>query len=188
MEQKVGNVPLSVFMKATYAVIERCLALPNRVKPQYTGGHYSFMDLAHSSKNIYTLGFGHCTEEWSEMSYKMSQEKILRLLSKLPLGHFSSWQSRDRDNGQFGGAVISPVGSQGAKLGQTVLSSSSGLTEHEDEACMLVRGLILRWMTVDDIEEFVTISGNDVCGQLLCTCEDLFDVFGAYLEEVSRSV
>ena len=85
---------------------------------------------------IFTIPFGEIPEEKRQKYFELSQEKATRLFSQvnmhLPDGHTSSFQSRNEENEQYGGAIY-------VNCHSTVfILSFSGMPELIDEAMMLV--------------------------------------------------
>lgn len=78
--------------------------------------------------------------EKAEKYYRLSQGKIL-CLAQHP-EHDTSWESRDPDNGRYGGAVRTPYG----------IVSCSGLCESDDTAVVLVFSQTLRLLSEERVK------------------------------------
>ena len=84
--------------------------------------------------------------------YLFSGEKGERVVLNNPLGHVSSWQSRDPEQDKWGGAI---------RAGDFVLSFS-GLPELADEALMLAVALDLNLLTLEEANRIADISNNHI--------------------------
>jgi hypothetical protein len=95
-------------------------------------GYLTLLDKI-KGKIILTLPFGEIPEEKKEKYFSFSQEKAWRLFSQIKNGHFDSFQSRNEEENQYGGAVYF-----GSYLKNMVFSFSSERPELIDEAIILV--------------------------------------------------
>ena len=120
-------------------------------------------------KIVLVVEVGDCS---SKESLKFCQEKALRVQE---FDLISSWQNRDRDKGQYGGAIGAPACSLGLAIGHDMIISVSGFSELEDEAFALVVALALKWITEDDISRIASISDNSVVYRLIKACAELFE-------------
>lgn len=83
-------------------------------------------------------------------------EKVARLFSHLDEGHRSSWESRDPENGKWGGAVPGSDGNHVMGVG------FSGLPELADEAISLIVCVKVGYLTLEQAIEIAQISSNSV--------------------------
>jgi hypothetical protein len=93
--------------------------------------------------------------EVSDEDYQRYEKNALEKASRLSRfahadNHVSSWQSRDPDNGQYGGAVVA--------TGMVI--SFSGLPEFLDEHLVIQVGLYFHRIGGSVIKEILTISGS----------------------------
>ena len=88
-----------------------------------------------------------------------SREKAERLSQYKE--HRSSWQSRVFEEKKYGGAV---------KTNDGEVLSLSGFTEFGDAAFCLVTLIMRDWMTLEEAEEIIKISGNDFFHKLYEAC------------------
>lgn len=95
-------------------------------------GYFTLRDAVFGSVML-VCQIGICPDDKAEIFFQNSLEKGQRLFSNFAHQHKSSWQSRDGVT-KFGGAVFIP---------QLILSFSSGLLEHADEAIMLMLAINL---------------------------------------------
>jgi len=172
--QKIGNVPRVSFLLIAEEVMARFLALPANPKPERAGGFMAVLDKS-VPKMLFVNELGICHPELAERCFGYCQEKVRRLLANEAEGHVSSWQSRDEENHQYGGAVRAPAEGLGASSGKDLIGAVSGLVEHGDEAVTLVIWMIFRWVTLTEAKQIVEISQNPYFEQLLKNCNDLFD-------------
>jgi len=56
------------------------------------------------------------------------------------------------------------------------MGSFSGLVEHGDEALVLITWLALDWITWKDVDNFVSISKNDLFFPLATSCRKVLDI------------
>lgn len=85
---------------------------------------------------------------WDSRSFHYTQEKAHRLATYTT--HFTSWQSRDVDRKQYGGAI---------EAGDFILSCS-GFPEHGDEAVDTLIARILHLINMNQAMEIMAISDN----------------------------
>ena len=88
---------------------------------------------------------------------ELAQEKARRLAEHPD--HWSSWQSRNPDEGKWGGAV-----NAGAYI-----FSFSGLPELADEAAMLLTALSLGFLLEERAAAFAQYSGNELFYKMMAT-------------------
>lgn len=111
-----------------YPTIEEIIARANDLLPEEkhrSGGYLTIRD-AKSNEIILVLACGIIPPEKRLKYLRLSQEKGHRLFN-LP-GHYSSWESRNPDNNEFGGAL----------KGYRYIYSFSGHQEEADETISLV--------------------------------------------------
>jgi hypothetical protein len=98
-------------------------------------GYLTLMD-GIKGEIAFTVPFGEIPAEKSEKYFKLSQEKATRLFSQvnmhLPNGHTTSFESRNTENEEYGGAIYINCRST------IFILSFSGMPELIDEAMMLV--------------------------------------------------
>lgn len=135
---------------AWYAV---ALAVAHLKDPDRLGSYFCLILHEEGSAPI---GFCHepvgiVKPEKAEKYFDLSAEKATRLNRMYDeRGDLSSWQSRNPDQQQWGGAIIA---------GGWVLSCS-GLPELWDEAVMLATAVISGFLTYADAKSIADISGN----------------------------
>ncbi len=97
---------------------------------------------------------------------RMSADKQMRYMNLAPEkanrllccgDHVSSWQSRNPEIDQWGGAV----------RGNRYIRSFSGFPEALDEASMLLHALLCRDMTIDRAQQIARISRNEHIDKML---------------------
>jgi len=184
MYKKTGILSIDLINVAEI-ILANFIKLPENPKPERTGGYMA----VYQSKEIPRMGeenltyvkwpitvteIGVCPPDMRR-TFGISQEKPDRLHQHLPEGHISSWESRDFDNREYGGGIITPPQSNGYDEGKGKMGSFSGLVEHGDEALVLVEWLYFNWIMWDDAQKFMNISGNDLLVPLIEACkQDLF--------------
>jgi hypothetical protein len=126
-KKKVGILPgfeLEKIISSTKESIEKLTQMFEEEKKNY--GFLTIMD-----KDGYLLlpptEIGNVPLEKREKYSSYSLEKAKRLQSNIKR-HFTSYESRDPENGKWGGAI---------SVNNNLIFSFSGLTEHGDEAIML---------------------------------------------------
>jgi len=91
-------------------------------------------------------------EKWSAYSYN-SEEKGARLISThFELGHMTSYESRDPDNGKWGGAIVA----------DNYILSFSGLPEQADEAVMMAVAIELDLLSLINAEDIAKRNNNEI--------------------------
>lgn len=93
---------------------------------------------------------GECPWHRAERRFRLSQEKATRLAAHPD--HFSSWQSRNPDKDQWGGAIRT----------RGPIVSFSGLPEKADEAICLATAWRCGLIDTVTIDELVKVSDNEV--------------------------
>lgn len=82
-----------------------------------------------------------------------TQEKPDRLLEHPT--HILSWQSRNPDANQWGGAIILPMG-----VTHSIVIAFSGFPEMVDEAFCLALAVQMKWVSITAANEIAAISSN----------------------------
>lgn len=100
------------------------------------GGYFTLF-IREDNRVLTTTLIGDISDEKAEKSRAFSPEKALRLRDHPE--HNSSHQSRNLDEGKWGGAIATIY----------YILSFSGLPELWDEALMLLAAILLDWMTPD---------------------------------------
>lgn len=93
-----------------------------------SGGYLTLFN-ATNKQMVFSIPLGEIPKEKEEKYRTLSLEKAIRLSGKLDDGDASSWQSRDPEKQQWGGAV---------SIGEGFILSFSGLPELADEALVLL--------------------------------------------------
>jgi len=176
--QTIGVIPREQFLRIAEAVLARFLALPENPKPEKKGGYLAVLDCLDSGwvKMLFVNELGYCEPERANAYLGYCQEKARRLVGlRLEAGHISAWQSRSTYKEAYGGAIVAPAGGAGYSDGKDLVVAFSGLTEHGDEALVLVIWMIFRWITLTEARQIVEISENKLFEPLMIACNDLFD-------------
>ncbi|MFA4834139.1 MAG: hypothetical protein WC619_04840 [Patescibacteria group bacterium] len=160
------------FLEVAETVMERFTALPENPDKIRTGGFLAVME---NGKMVMAIELGVCSPEKAEKYFVLCQEKARRLSALSGEGHFSSWQSRDTEDGRYGGGITAPSDSGGVIAGQGMVGAVSGLSEYGDEAVTLVIWMVFRWLVLGDAKRIIDISVNPLFVPLLEACNDLFD-------------
>lgn len=101
---------------------------------------------------------GRPDEQEKETYFILSQEKADRLgVNHNLLGHLSSFQSRDPVKNKWGGSIIVRD-----EFNCPYILSFAGLTEHENEAVMLLVGISKGWLTEIEAIHIAKLSDNEV--------------------------
>lgn len=128
------------------------LAHPENTDKERKGGYVYLYDIK-DNVSLMHLSVGDLANRPKEKVTKyieFSQEKAMRLLSWLPQGNVSSWQSRNEPIEKYGGAIRA----------RRYILSFSGLSEHQDEAVCALTALRLGWINLDEVHRIAVISGN----------------------------
>ncbi len=159
----IGGVPRKLFLEVAEEVLRRFVSLPQNPNPA-DKGCYICMKQTNGSKTLLIVELGNYT---GIDSFKLCQEKANRLLYNNQVsGHISSWQSRDVDHDQYGGAIMAPKDSLGEDKGD-MIGSVSGFVEKGDEAVILVIWMVFRWITLKEARQIAAISDNELFEPLL---------------------
>lgn len=128
------------------------------IEPPRTGGYLTVLsveDRPHSVP-LLVVQIGELTTEKIIKYHAFSREKAARLALNYT-EHRSSWQNRDPDRDQWGGAI---------NTGRHILSFS-GLPELADEALMLAVALELGLLSNQQAKQIADISDNQIFRQLV---------------------
>jgi hypothetical protein len=174
MPQIVGGVLREDFIRVAEEIFARYIAMPDNPKPDRVGAYLSVFDKS-QQKILLVLELGSCKAEMADRWFHYSLEKLERLWGNRSKGHITSWQSRDKGMFKYGGAITAPDDSQGLKEGHKLIGSIAGLTDHGEEAILLVIWLKFSWLAMEDAKKIAQISGNHLFQVLLKNCKDLFD-------------
>jgi hypothetical protein len=169
---KIGGVQREDFIRAAEEVFAKYIVMPDNPKPDRVGAYLSVFDKS-QQKMLFVIELGYCKPEMADRWFHYSLEKLERLWSNRSKGHISSWQSRDKGMYKYGGAITAPEDSKGLKEGHKLIGSIAGLTDHSEEAILLVIWLKFAWLTMDDAKRIAQISGNRLFKELLKECKDL---------------
>ncbi len=82
--------------------------------------------------------------------FALCQEKATRLLSLTEEGHVSSWQSREPDQGRYGGAIVT----------SDFVFGFSGLTEEGDEGVLVRACFDVGMLSLDSVQTIASTSCN----------------------------
>jgi hypothetical protein len=171
---KIGGVHREDFIRVAEEVFARFLAMSDNPKPDRVGAYLSIFDKS-QQKILLVIELGYCKPEMADRWFHYSLEKLERLWNNRSKGHISSWQSRDKGLYKYGGAITAPDDSKGLKEGHKLIGSMAGLTDHGEEAILLVMWLKFKWLTLEDEKKITHISGNRLFKLLLKDCKGLFD-------------
>lgn len=175
MRNIIGGVPRDQILSVAGEVLERLLALPENRNPERTGGYLTILNKK-TGKRYFINEVGDCLPEMDHDCFYFCEEKSIRLENhNIARGDISAWESRLRIDFKYGGAIVAPDDSKGLEEGRDLIGSFSGTYEHSEEAILLVIWMIFRWLTLEDAEKIIAISGNQLFGPLLNVCNDLFD-------------
>ncbi len=141
------------------SILEDCLGVIGPQDPPRTGGHFRVYDL-NTGDQIVWCSVGEVNGERGAKYARFSREKAVRLQNThKELGHSSSWQSRDKGQEMWGGAVALK------KAG--LIFSFSGLPEKADEALCLVVGRTLGLIDKEDARAIAETSTNTYYAMLM---------------------
>ncbi len=129
-------------IKIAEKVFQEYIKLPEELtnRSDRKGGYLTVLNTQINRIEAIRL-FGELPKEKAVKCIKISQEKANRLYQKIfveNLNHLTSWESRDPDNTQYGGAVYNPY-----CIYNNYILSFSGLPEIGDEICMLVLQVLI---------------------------------------------
>jgi len=165
--QTIGGVSRNEVLSVAEEVVKVFLTLPENKKPERTGGYLTIRDKL-TGKIYFINEIGLCLPEMDEKCFRFSQEKVNRLCNaNLMLGHISAWQSRDREQYRYGGAIMAPSDSLGLEAGRNLIGGFSGIDEHSEETILLVIWIVFQWITLEDAGKITAISGNPLFEPLL---------------------
>jgi hypothetical protein len=171
--QKICGVDREDFIRVSEEVLARYLMMPDNPRPDRIGAYLSVFD-KNQQKMLLVIELGSCKPEMAERWFHYSLEKVDRLWNYRSKGHITSWQSRDQGTYKFGGAITAPDDSRGLQEGHRLIGSLAGLTDHSEEAILLIIWMKFQWLTIEDADKIAHISGNRLFHPLLKSCNDLF--------------
>jgi len=123
---------------------------PDLQKSPKKGGFLTIIDRITGYKYL-TVIIGEVPSNKMEKYAELSGEKAERLFRTFnELKHQSSWESRDPDNGKWGGAITAA----------DLIISFSGLTEAGDEAVCLDIAYKLNWSNYNEITKIAENNNN----------------------------
>lgn len=125
---------MSKIIEAVISGLETWLTLPNNPSPEKQGGYLAVFD--HRGHLGFVCRIGEVPDDKADKYFALAVEKGRRLISRYD--HSSSFESRDPNADQWGGAV---------RMNNGWIFSFSGLPELADEALMLISGVSIRWLT-----------------------------------------
>lgn len=166
-ESRDGNIERAFeYAEELMEIITKYDLLPLE-KRDRTGGAFVFFEPNHNWVTIFPIGNIRSTSEETSgqraaQFIHFGTEKAIRL-SKNP-DHQTSWQSRDVDAKQYGGAI------RIAFNGGYFIFSFSGLPECWDEALMLGVAIRMKWMTREDAHSIAHESTRRCLSDLLLHC------------------
>ena len=143
---RIGEVGILKIWGDADGILTNLIQLFYKNDPDRRGGYLTVLDRYGGTYTV--IGIGQIPKLQSERCFRLSLEKCNRLASHP--NHLSSWQSRNPNEGKWGGAI---------STGQYILSFS-GLSEPGDEALVLMLSSFLCWYSLDDIKDTARISSN----------------------------
>lgn len=143
----IKGIELGLMTNALFEIINLCPDLPGNDSPEKVSGFFTVLD-TRTGEIVKTMEIGKVPEEKREKYYKLSQEKAKRLYAHPE--HLSSWQSRNPDQGEWGGSIRI----------ENYIFSFSGLPELIDEALMLVLAHRFHWLDYGQGLEISFLSNN----------------------------
>jgi hypothetical protein len=145
------DVNLPSLLYAAQKTIIALTELPNNVSEGKEGGFLTIRD-KDTGHILITLLIGRVPHEKAVKYHELSQEKGGRLHNRICLGenHISSWQSRNPDNGLWGGAIAT----------EKFVVSFSGMPELGDEAIVLLIAMQMKWLNQQEAEVIASTSQN----------------------------
>jgi len=110
---------------------------------------------------------GFCPDDLLRKAQKEAQEKCRRLdRTKEKTSHISSYQSRNHQQGKYGGGIVTE---EGTTVG------FAGLSEPQNEAITVVLCLALGWIGPEYAADIKAISQNVFTDHLINTCVDIIE-------------
>jgi len=171
----IGGVSRHNFLDVAEEVLRRFLELKENRSQERTGGYLTVLDRRVIKKRYLINEIGECLPEMDSNCFLYTQEKSNRLhVKNVTDGHISAWQSRNREQNEFGGAIVAPSNSKGLLAGRNLIGALSGTYEHGEEAILIDIWMIFRWLTLADAKRIVDISDNQILWPLLNVSGDLF--------------
>lgn len=138
LSRKIAGVNFEFFLSQMSKILDNARGMSNiQGRENDRFGYLTLME-GITGEIIFTVPFGEIPEDKDEKCFRFSQEKASRLFSQvnlhLPNCHTSSFQSRNKEEEKYGGAVYFDLHST------VIILSFSGMPELIDEAMMLVLG------------------------------------------------
>jgi len=132
LETNLAEVKFEYFLKYMPIILDLARGMTDIEERKLDRrGFLTLMDGV-TGKILFTIPFGEIPENKWEQYFTLSQEKATRLFETgLPLGHTTSYESRDISKDQYGGAIYVDLHST------VVILSFSGMPELIDEIMML---------------------------------------------------
>lgn len=147
---KIGGVPVSEIIAIASRLVAATPDIPGNEDPKRQGG-YLVIRQKHGGTPVLIERIGKCRTANVNLYHNLALEKGERLSNtRLTSEHVSSYQSRDTQNNEWGGAIIA---------GDFIVSFS-GLKELFDEAVVLALALRLNWLSHGEISLITEVSGN----------------------------
>ncbi len=133
LETKLAEIKFEYFLKYMPMILDLARGMTDIKGREFDRrGFLTLMD-GITCKILFTITFGEIPEDKRELYFNLSQEKAIRLFTTgLPLGHTTSYESRDTNKDQYGGAIYVDLHST------IVILSFSGMPELIDEVMMTV--------------------------------------------------
>lgn len=144
---KIGNEEIGKVLNTVAYILDLFLKLPDDMTKGRKGGYFSVFDGIYNPP-LAIVRIGEPDINFAEDYFKFSPEKAIRL--KNLTEHLSSWQSRNPNRKEWGGAIKSP----------DFILSFSGLPELADEAVVLLIAYGFGWINYNQLWEIVRISDN----------------------------
>lgn len=163
LERNLAEVSFEYFLKYMPMILDLARGMTDIKEKEFDrSGFLTLMD-GITGKILFTIPFGEIPEDKWELCFKFSQEKATRLFATgLPLGHTTSYESRDTNKDQYGGAIYVNMHST------AVIISFSGMPELIDEAMMLAlaRGLSIVCIKKPILTKIEAFERNPYRGQM----------------------
>ncbi len=147
-------------------IAERIIALLVNEYPELTtsknilktGGYISVFDLGDKRlEYVGVVGEPAPHEKWSAYAYNSGEKGTRLLATHEELGHLTSFESRDPENGKWGGAIVAGY----------YIFSFSGLPEQADEAVMLVVAVELNVLSLVDASAIAIKNNNEIFSTII---------------------
>src|SRR4030042_4877391 len=156
----IGGITRQKIIEISEIILKAFLKLPECPKEGRNGGFSTFM-VNGIIPLKFEVGIATPTERANDF-YIYSEEKVSRLHSNPP--HISSWQTRNLEEKQYGGATRT---GDGLEIGKNILIGFSGQPEQGDEAITLVQAIAFRWSSLSHARKVIEISENPFLNPLI---------------------